>query len=106
MTLPLATHAERRIIPTGERALSSVVLSPVRQAGYWRVKIAWPNHTPRYFGKFNSQAEAEKWIEEHRWLIEQRQERMPTIPTPQTTVERSFALASGFEHALTSRVRP
>jgi len=26
-----------------------------------------------FFGKFLSQAEAEKWIEQHRWLTEQRQ---------------------------------
>ena len=57
----------------GGRALSSVVLSPVRQGDDWRVKIAWPDAIPRYFGKFNSQAEAEKWIEDHRWLTTQRQ---------------------------------
>jgi hypothetical protein len=50
------------------------VLSPVRQSDHWRVKLAWPNHTPRYFGKFNSQVEAEEWIRQHRWLTEQRQE--------------------------------
>jgi hypothetical protein len=55
--------------------LSSVVLTPVVAArGKWRVKIAWPDAIPRYFGKFNSQAEAERWITEHQWLIEQRQE--------------------------------
>lgn len=54
--------------------MSSVVLTPVTQAGYWRVKIAWPNKTPHYFGRFQSQAEAERWIAEHHWLIEQRQE--------------------------------
>jgi hypothetical protein len=57
----------------------SVVLTPVVSArGKWRVKIAWPDATPRYFGKFNSQAEAERWIAEHQWLIEQRQE--PGLP--------------------------
>jgi hypothetical protein len=54
--------------------LSSVVLSPVIQASYWRVKLAWPESSPRYFGKFDSQAAAEKWIEDHRWLTTQRQE--------------------------------
>ena len=59
--------------------MSSVVLTPVVAArGIWRVKIAWPDATPRYFGKFKSQAEAEKWIELHRWLTEQRQE--PDLP--------------------------
>ena len=59
--------------PYGGRALSKLELSPVRQGDHWRVKIAWPDAIPRYFGKFNSQAEAEKWIEDHRWLTTQRQ---------------------------------
>jgi hypothetical protein len=54
--------------------LSSVVLSLVKQARCWRVKLAWPERSPRYFGKFDSQAAAEKWIEDHRWLTTQRQE--------------------------------
>ena len=54
--------------------MSTVALSPVMQSNYWRVKIAWPNRTPRYFGKFHSRAEAEKWIAEHHWLIKQSQE--------------------------------
>ena len=62
--------------------MSSVVLTPVTQAGYWRVKIAWPNKTPHFFGKFQSQAEAEKWIEEHRWLTRQPQE--PGADDPET----------------------
>jgi hypothetical protein len=53
--------------------MSSVVLTPVKR-GRWRVKIAWPDTPSRYFGKFNSQAEAERWIAEHQWLIEQHQE--------------------------------
>jgi hypothetical protein len=53
--------------------MSSVVLTAVAEAGYWRVKLAWPKMPPRYFGKFETQAEAEKWIAEHRWLIEQRE---------------------------------
>jgi hypothetical protein len=60
--------------------LSSVVLTSVRQADYWRVKIAWSKTIPRYFGKFHSQTEAEKWIEEHHWLTEQRQE--PDVASP------------------------
>jgi hypothetical protein len=58
-----------------------VTLSPVRRGNHWRVAMAWPNaHDQRaakrrYFGKFNSQAEAEKWIEGHRWLNEQGQEQ-------------------------------
>jgi len=30
---------------------------------------------PRYFGKFNSLAEAERWIAGHRWLTKQNLER-------------------------------
>jgi hypothetical protein len=56
------------------------VLSPVRQGDQWRVKIAWPKSTARYFGKFNFQAEAEKWIEDHRWLTTQRQEPDAALP--------------------------
>ena len=54
--------------------MSSVVLTSVTQAGYWRVKLAWPHKTPHYFGKFQSQAEAELWIAEHHWLTKQPQE--------------------------------
>jgi hypothetical protein len=57
--------------------VSSIVLTPVTQSSYWRVKIGWRNKRPRYsryFGKFQSREEAEKWIEKHRWLTEQAQE--------------------------------
>ena len=54
--------------------MSSVVLTPVVEAGYWRVKIAWPNKTPHYFGKFETKEKAEQWIAEHHWMTEQRQE--------------------------------
>ena len=43
-------------------------LTAVRGWDHWRVKMAWPDHTPRFFGKFASQAEAEKWIADHHWL--------------------------------------
>jgi hypothetical protein len=33
--------------------------------------MAWPNKTLHFFGKFLSQGEAEKWIEQHRWLERQ-----------------------------------
>jgi hypothetical protein len=54
--------------------MSTVVLTPVAEALYWRVKIARPNKTPHFFGKFQSRADAERWIAEHRWMTEQRQE--------------------------------
>jgi len=40
------------------------------QSDYWRVQMAWPDSNPRYFGKFHSQTEAEKWIAKHQWLTE------------------------------------
>ena len=54
--------------------MSSVLLTPIAEAGYWRVRIAWPNKTPHYFGKFQTKKEAENWIEQHHWMTEQRQE--------------------------------
>jgi hypothetical protein len=36
--------------------------------------MTWPNKTPRFFGRFESEADAERWIEEHRWLTTQPQE--------------------------------
>ncbi len=51
--------------------MNSVKLTPVALKGYWRVKLAWPNATPRIFGRFDTKAEAEKWIEKHRWLQHQ-----------------------------------
>ena len=60
---PVAGWHTRRM---GDR---SVVLTPIRQSRYWRVKIKWPDAAPRYFGKFNSRTDAEQWIDEHRWLI-------------------------------------
>jgi hypothetical protein len=57
-----------------EVELSSIVLTPVRQARHWRVKIAWPKKTPHFFGRFETLAEAERWIAKHHWMTEQRQE--------------------------------
>ena len=52
--------------------MNSVKLIPVALKGYWRVKMTCPNKALHFFGKFLSRAEAEKWIERHRWLTEQR----------------------------------
>jgi glutaredoxin 3 len=52
----------------------TVMLTAVAQSGYWRVKMAWPDYPPRFFGRFDTEAEAELWIAEHRWLIEQHAE--------------------------------
>ena len=59
---------------SGDEGVSAVALRPIIQRNYWRVEITWPDHKPRYFGAFPSRAEAEKWIEEHRWLTKQTQE--------------------------------
>jgi len=69
----LKISAERRIIGVTGGFVNSAVLKPVARKGYWRVEMAWPNKNLHFFGKFLSQAEAEKWIEQHRWLTEQRQ---------------------------------
>jgi hypothetical protein len=45
-----------------------LTLSPIQQSDFWRVEMTWPGHSPRYFGWFVSQSDAERWIEEHRWL--------------------------------------
>jgi hypothetical protein len=56
-----------------------VVLRPVKDRDHWRVQMTWPvgpatrlRHTSRYFGQFNSEAEAERWIAEHRWFTQQK----------------------------------
>jgi hypothetical protein len=57
-----------------------VQLTAVQGWDHWRVKMAWPDHTPSLFGKFASQAEAEKWIADHHWLNEQRKVADDTRP--------------------------
>jgi hypothetical protein len=37
------------------------------------VRLSGPGHAAHFFGKFETQAEAEKWIAEHRWLTERRE---------------------------------
>ena len=81
IALSLKISAERRIIgPYGGDLVGSVVLTAVTQSGYWRVELAWPTHPRRYFGKFQSKKEAEKWIEQHRWLTKQPREPDDTPP--------------------------
>jgi hypothetical protein len=53
---------------------SVVVLTPAAEAEYWRVKLAWPNKTPHFFGKFQTKEEAEHWIAEHHWMSKQHLE--------------------------------
>jgi hypothetical protein len=46
------------------------VLASVKVGDRWRVQIAWPSGTTKYFGKFGSEQEASGWISRHRWLTE------------------------------------
>jgi hypothetical protein len=55
--------------------MRNMVLRPIEQSGYWRVEMMWPGNSPRYFGWFASQSDAESWIEEHRWLTTQNHEQ-------------------------------
>jgi hypothetical protein len=52
----------------------TVVLKPVMREGFWCVKMTWRKKIPRYFGRFVDRADAEKWIEKHHWMTEQRQD--------------------------------
>jgi len=42
--------------------------------------MTWPGNKihSRYFGKFSSQREAEKWIEKHNWLTKQTEKARKT----------------------------
>ena len=54
-----------------------MTLRSLMQSNYWRVEMAWSDSNPRYFGKFRSRTEAEKWIEEHqRALSDSAKERV------------------------------
>lgn len=44
------------------------VLSIENQDGTWRVRIIWPNGSINYFGRFDSEAEAMSWIDQHAWM--------------------------------------
>jgi hypothetical protein len=68
-----------------EGGSTRVVMQPVvASGGHWRVRMNWPRHPARYFGKFVSEAEAERWIAEHRWLTKQSLE-CPQADQPETT---------------------
>ena len=64
-----------RISQFMRRGSTGVVMQPVVSGGHWRVQMTWPRKAPRYFGKFNSLAEAERWIAGHRWLTKPNLER-------------------------------
>ncbi len=57
---------------------TGVVMQAVTsRGGRWRVQMIWPKRPKRYFGRFDSKAEAERWIAEHRWLAVERQAEPP-----------------------------
>jgi hypothetical protein len=49
----------------------------VQESDCWRVKIGSPGTPPHYFGHFKSEHEAEKWIADHHWMIQQACELVP-----------------------------
>jgi hypothetical protein len=53
------------------------VLTAVARSGYWRVKLEWPHPPPRFFGRFLTRAEAERWIADHQWLTKLNLKRLP-----------------------------
>ena len=45
---------------------NSPTMSLVYKESVWRVRIVWPKHRQRFFGKFASKAEAQRWLSEHQ----------------------------------------
>ena len=43
-------------------------LPPVKRGDRWRIQMSWPDYNPRFFGEFDSEAEAARWIKQHSWL--------------------------------------
>ena len=43
-------------------------LKPVQRGDRWRIQMSWPGYNARFFGDFNSEAEATRWIKDHSWL--------------------------------------
>jgi hypothetical protein len=41
-------------------------LTPVQRGDRWRVQMSWSNYKPRFFGDFESEAQAARWIKEHK----------------------------------------
>jgi hypothetical protein len=51
-------------------------LKPVQRGDRWRIQMSWPGYNARFFGDFNSEAEATRWIKDHSWLPQtQRHQR-------------------------------
>jgi hypothetical protein len=49
---------------------ASTILTSVKMGDLWRVQIAWPSGTTKYFVKFGSEQEAARWISRHCALTE------------------------------------
>jgi hypothetical protein len=48
----------------------SPIMSLVYREGVWRVRIVWPeHHRQRYFGRFASRSEAQRWVSEHQQML-------------------------------------
>ena len=77
-------HIEKRDVRTNQNGVLAHVrirynarmdrtqLEAVERRGYWAVRITWPNGAKHYFGKYNSEREANQWIEKHGWLTAAR----------------------------------
>jgi hypothetical protein len=56
-------------------------LTSVKRNGHWAVRLAWPNGSIHYVGRYADRREANKWIAEHRWMTAERIEEsdIPTV---------------------------
>jgi len=57
-------------------------LKAVKRGNHWRIQMSWPNRMPRFFGDFETEAEATRWIKEHSWLAPDKVESAKT-PNPE-----------------------
>ena len=72
---PVATQDKSRVSQFMKRGSTGIVMQPVVSGGHCRVRMTWSGHASRFFGKFDSKAEAERWIAGHPWLTKQNLER-------------------------------
>jgi hypothetical protein len=84
---------------------ASTVLTLVKVGDLWRVQIAWPNGTTKYFGKFGSEQDARKWIGAHGWLTKHDVEAtkihrpLGSVSRRKSMVDGSTGQAEGGDHA-------
>ncbi len=62
-------------------------LKPVKWGARWRIQMSWPDYNPRYFGDFDGEVEAVRWIKEHSWLAPDKEESAE-VPDPQPPSSR------------------